>query len=282
MESNIEVDPILIGQPFRTPIRAVVVGCGGTGARLIQPLTQVLRRGDSLALVDGDHVEDRNLMRQNFRQRDVGLNKAEVLARRYRKDGVEVQSYSAMLTEENFRAIMTPPDRERNTGVVIFGCVDSAGARRVINNSYGNIQCLWIDGGNEMRGGQVLLSARGWPFQVKAMKLNTSGSGDKVMGQHTGQWHLSGMKAMPQLLKTRPEEAEEHSCRERIDLQTVAVNQLSASCMLNIFTNVLNGVPMSNCGAFFSTLNTMTPIKVGEVKWPTTELIPEQTYVLKD
>jgi hypothetical protein len=102
------------------------------------------------------------------------------------------------------------------------------------------------------------------------------------MGQHTGQWHLSGMKAMPQLLKTRPEEAEEHSCRERIDLQTVAVNQLSASCMLNIFTNVLNGVPMSNCGAFFSTLNTMTPIKVGEVKWPTTELIPEQTYVLKD
>ena len=275
-ESEAKVEPMLIGQRITAPIRAIIVGCGGTGARLIQPLTQVLRRGDSLALVDGDHVEDRNLVRQNFRTRDIGLNKAEVLARRYRKEGIDVQAFSSMLSEENFVSIATLPDgTPRGSMVVMFGCVDSAAARRVIHNAYVRVPGAWIDGGNEMRGGQVLLSVNSWPFQVKAMR-------EGAIHSSTTSWKMAGMIAMPQLLRTRPEEAAEASCRERIDLQTVAVNQLSASCMLNTFTNILNGVPMSNCGAFFSTLNTMTPIKVGQVNWSRQELVPETTYALSD
>ena len=88
------------------PLRVVVVGAGGTGGRLIPPLMQILKRGDVVAIVDGDHVEDRNLARQNFRTRDVGENKAEVMARRYRRDGIDVEVYTSMLTAENAKSIL--------------------------------------------------------------------------------------------------------------------------------------------------------------------------------
>lgn len=70
----------------------------------------------------------------------------------------------------------------------------------------------------------------------------------------------------------------EESCRDRIDLQTVAVNQMSATCIMNALANVLYQVPFSTAGAFFSTLNTMSPIKLDEIKWERGQILPERTY----
>jgi len=67
----------------------VVVGCGGTGGRLLPMLCQIMSRGQwndlvpTLTLIDGDEVEMKNLTRQNFIVDDVGRNKAECLAERY-------------------------------------------------------------------------------------------------------------------------------------------------------------------------------------------------------
>jgi len=277
-------------------IRVIVVGAGGTGGRLIPPLMQVLRRGDSVAIVDGDHVEDRNLARQNFRSRDIGLNKAEVLANRYRRDGINVDAYAAFITDENSAEIISgaptnmPPTAALSK--IILGCVDNPEARGVIKriNKHDGGQSIWIDGGNERRGGQVIMSACLWPFKVRALR-------DRLNNEVTRTWNLDGMSAMPQLLQLQAWHCDrcniknkagaklcskckqpEASCQDRIDLQTVAVNQLSASCMLNMLSCVLYGVPMMACGTFFSTLNTMSPIKLKEVVWDKSEIKPERVY----
>lgn len=278
-------------QPATQALRVIVVGAGGTGGRLIPPLMQVLKRGDSVAIVDGDHVEDRNLARQNFKVRDVGENKAEVMARRYRRDGIEVDAYAAMLTVENWREVLGSRGSER---YIWLGCVDNWRARKLL---YGTIMpsvsALWIDAGNEMRGGQVLMSATQWPFRVKAEYLGKPREAPMNCS-------LRGMDAMPQLLVPQPwhcdrcnidNKAEaatckgcnlpEASCRDRIDLQTVAVNQLSASCMLNMLSCILYGHAIMTCGAFFSTLNVVTPIKLESMSWDHGTLYPEATYAEK-
>lgn len=274
------------------PIRVVVVGAGGTGGRLIPALMQVVRRGDSVAIVDGDHVEDRNLARQNFRARDIGVNKAEVMAARYRRDGIHTEAYAAMLTNENVGPILRGGHGEAHR--IILGCVDNWRARRVmdaaVNSSMGN---LWIDGGNERRGGQVLLTAHGWPCKVKGPNTRVSSG----VHEAPGNWSILGITAMPQLLDAQnwhchrcdvdnegsretckkckqPEE----SCRDRIDLQTVAVNQMSATCIMNALANVLYQVPFSAAGAFFSTLNTMSPIRLETINWERLQITPEKNY----
>ena len=241
------------------PIKFVVVGAGGTGGRLIPPLMQVVRRIDSVAIVDGDHVEDRNLARQNFRTRDVGVNKAEVMVQRYRREGIQMNAYGAMLNEKNYKEIFQGVER-----FVILGCVDNSKARRQMQAIMNQYSAIWIDGGNETRGGQVIISAHGWNFDVK--------------GVGKGGWTIKGMQAMPQLLVQRKEEEIEASCADRLDLQTVAVNQLSATCILNAVATILYSVPFSSCGAFFSTLNTMAPIGIKTASINTMEVLPETTY----
>jgi molybdopterin/thiamine biosynthesis adenylyltransferase len=274
------------------------VGAGGTGGRVIPPLMQILRRGDDVAIVDGDHVEDRNLARQNFRQRDIGENKAEVMARRYRREGISCDVFATMLNSENWKSIwgtgsgLTPAPTGRKT--IILGCVDNPAARQIMAAMVTNGDTIWIDGGNERRGGQVILTANHWPFKVKHMRTVNGVEGLHV---YTGNYRISGISAMPQLLMqqawhcdrcnvdntagartcsscTQPED----SCRDRIDLQTVAVNQLSATCILNILSCILYQVPFSTCGAFFSTLNTMSPIKLTTVNWSEGVILPEMTY----
>ena len=79
----------MFGKRFNIlPINVIVIGCGGTGSRVIPWIAQYLATlpstlSPTLTLIDGDIVEPKNLSRQNFIQEDVGLNKAVVLAERY-------------------------------------------------------------------------------------------------------------------------------------------------------------------------------------------------------
>lgn len=69
----------------------LIVGCGGTGSwfapKFIKILNDAVSKGmlenARVLFVDGDIVEDKNLIRQNFVYQDIGKNKAEVLAERY-------------------------------------------------------------------------------------------------------------------------------------------------------------------------------------------------------
>ena len=68
------------------PVKIVMLGAGGTGAHIAPHLYRLLYALDrqvKFIICDGDTVEDKNLVRQNFTQADLGENKARVIAERY-------------------------------------------------------------------------------------------------------------------------------------------------------------------------------------------------------
>lgn len=266
----------------RGPFLVVLVGAGGTGARVAAPLSQMLRASDYLALVDHDIVEDRNLARQNFIARDIGRPKAEVLADRYRRR-VSLSAFTTRLTAENGLTTIQQILRDMqgngapmrvNPSILFVGCVDNAAARSAILTTMRQITdhiptsgVGWVDVGNETRGGQVLLTTRAWPMMVRDMAL---------AAPSTGHITINGLpKAMPQLLRAAPA-APEESCADRIDLQTVMVNHLASSAALNVLSWLTLGIPFVSCGAFFSTLNTMQPIRL--LKLAASEVLPDTTF----
>ena len=65
------------------PVKIVMLGAGGTGgyaAPHIYRLIHTLNRPARFLVADGDIVEEKNLVRQNFIHADLGRNKAAVMA----------------------------------------------------------------------------------------------------------------------------------------------------------------------------------------------------------
>ncbi len=65
------------------PVKIVVLGAGETGGYLIPHLYRIAfadsERPYRIIICDGDIVEEKNLIRQNFVKQDIGRNKAAVL-----------------------------------------------------------------------------------------------------------------------------------------------------------------------------------------------------------
>ena len=76
--------------PVIKSITIHLIGCGGTGswlaphlARITKLLQEVHHINARLAFWDHDAVDEKNIFRQNFCEAEIGMNKAETLARRY-------------------------------------------------------------------------------------------------------------------------------------------------------------------------------------------------------
>ena len=147
--------------PLNDGLQIALVGCGGTGSWLAPHLVRLVRllsestgvRVD-LRFVDPDTVEAVNCYRQNFCEAEIGLNKAQALARRYGTAwGVDVRPVPALFSEA---AIATGAATRR----LIIGCVDNAAGRRAIEKTtHGS--AWWMDCGNHHSAGQVLLGIGG-------------------------------------------------------------------------------------------------------------------------
>ena len=78
------------------PVKIIVLGAGGTGGYLIPHLYRIAfaddKRNYRIIICDGDIVEPKNLIRQNFVKQDIGRNKAAVL---YRKRGTPQRACKA-------------------------------------------------------------------------------------------------------------------------------------------------------------------------------------------
>jgi hypothetical protein len=277
--------PIIATSQFRGSLLVVVVGAGGNGARVVPPMMQMLRRGDHVAIVDHDMVEDRNLARQHFTSRDIGAPKAVVLAERYRREGINVGAFQLKADAKEAPSQIAHIYRGLNpaarpTGVVVVGCVDGSAGRRGAHAlmqqvpQVGVSNAAWIDIGNEMRGGQVLLTSSCWPLKLV---------GEKVPGgAASGSYKLGGLPtAMPQLLRETAAEREQENCAERIDMQSVQVNMMAASAAINTLSWLILGLPFTSAGAFFSTFNTMQPIRLMGVD-RNNIVQPETTFALSE
>lgn len=156
--------PIRVLDPQKTTV--IVVGLGGTGGYVLQQAARLLyalhaqgRVAPDVWLVDGDAVEERNLLRQSFLPVDIGQNKAEVLAKRYSLAyGLHIAAAGTYLTSETrLRELVCGPPRPyqshddiaKGETPIVVGCVDNAPTRRILHEqlqTWENV--VYVDAGN--------------------------------------------------------------------------------------------------------------------------------------
>ena len=220
----------------------VLVGCGGTGSWLAPSIARVAsvlqEQGKETAIwfVDPDHVEAKNIPRQNFCRAELGANKAATLAARFSAAwGVGINALGGP-----FNAARTTA-RGHDWTTVLIGCVDNAAARKEIakrlkENSAGSPhRTWWLDCGNTESAGQVL-------FGSCADKRQLEGSfvGSKICKALPGPAMVA-----PDLLKARPEERAKSklSCAEiqLANAQSLAVNQQVAAIATDYLVRITHG-----------------------------------------
>ncbi len=144
------------------PMVIALVGAGGTGSHLLHNLVKIVLHARDrglppikLVVIDGDAVERSNTRgRQFFTGRDIGYNKAEVLAARFNAAyGLTIVAVPEMATPDVLRAFA--PDGQRSVGVLV-GCVDRPSGRRALHAALrSGAWRIWLDCGNGKDGGQV-------------------------------------------------------------------------------------------------------------------------------
>jgi len=246
-------------RPQTIPSNIFVVGCGGTGSRLIPTLVQFIRsitkqfnpRGwlgsTNIIFIDGDVVEEKNLLRQNFIAADVGKNKAAVLANRYGKAyGMPITTYPKFIEPDTdpfaFRRMLneaTGLNLGDNYNDMVIMCVDSAEARRTVIKAltgvYGN-PTVFIDAGNEDSFGQVRM------FHNHVLVGDYDGTEEKLRAEFKKveriEYTPEPMSFIPFDVKFYQEMQDMPGQGSCADLdQTLAINSLMATLIMSFVQN---------------------------------------------
>jgi len=157
------------------PVKVVMLGAGGTGGHIAPHLYRLLYALDRpvrFIICDGDVVEDKNLVRQNFIPADLGENKAKVLAERYSTVfGMETEYVPSFVeTEEQLKELLTPqkwrigygyPEKYIYEQVILIGAVDNNKSRQLCHRIFQQAkELIYIDSGNGEYTGQVVCGVR--------------------------------------------------------------------------------------------------------------------------
>ena len=159
------------------PVKIVMLGAGGTGGHIAPHLYRLLYSLDRpvrFIICDGDVVEEKNLVRQNFIPADLGENKAKVLAERYSAVfGLETEYVPSFVeSEEQLRRLLTPEGRWQHQHghlggvyvtemVILIGAVDNNKSRQLCHRVFRQAEeLIYIDSGNGEYTGQVVCGVR--------------------------------------------------------------------------------------------------------------------------
>lgn len=237
--------------------KVIVVGCGGTGSHVIPNILRLLlgveiRFRPEICLIDGDSIERKNILRQNFIQIDLGQNKAEVLARRYSTAfGIPITAIPEF--SDNKNNVLGKVIKESDN-ICVIGCVDSPNGRRHIRSTikrYKKKDIIWIDSGNEEKSGQVVMGYRTTDETDIIKRENISSHG-------IGMFSLPYITDVyPEIMNTRDKARSELSCDELAEVapQAMMANVTAANLILNYYNALLYEIPLNNFGTAFSITN---------------------------
>ena len=153
------------------PVKIVIIGAGGTGGYVIPHLYRIAyasERRCRVIIADGDIVERKNLIRQNFAECDIGENKAEVMASRYSEVfGIETEYIPDFIeSEEQLIEMLEVKNKYMYTKdsmpvAILIGAVDNNRSRVMCNNVFNKLDdIIYIDSGNEEFSGQVVCGVK--------------------------------------------------------------------------------------------------------------------------
>lgn len=133
------------------PYAIFVLGAGGTGSWLCAFLDKQ-SQGNNVIVMDGDVVEDKNILRQNFTRKDISRRKAQAVAAEHNMSYV----HGYITDTAIFHQIMEefPP----GTIPLLVGCLDNNASRKIAHDFVQEVDdVVWIDGGNAERHGQAYI-----------------------------------------------------------------------------------------------------------------------------
>ena len=237
--------------------KIVVLGCGGTGSHAVPNIIRLLlgtetRLLPEVCLIDGDIIEQKNILRQNFIQMDLGQSKAEVLAKRYSAAfGIPITAISSF--SDNKNNVLGKLIKNANN-ICIIGCVDSHNGRRHIRSTIRRNKkkdIIWIDAGNEEKAGQVVMGYR-TTDDTDIVKLGN------ISKNETGMFSLPYVTDVySEISKSKDKPRSELSCDvlANVTPQTMMVNVTAANLILNYYNALLYQIPLNNFGITFSITN---------------------------
>lgn len=215
------------------PVKVIMLGAGGTGGHIaphLYRLLYTLERPVRFIICDGDVVEEKNLVRQNFTPADLDENKAKALSERYSAVfGMETEYVPAFIeSEEQLKALLTPaiwktgswPQKEVKEQVVLIGAVDNNRSRRLCHKVfYEAEELVYIDSGNGEYTGQVVCGVR---------------RGGRTLYRPVGAVY-------PDVLEKTDKFPSELSCAEASVSapQSIAANIMAATAVVSVIYNIL-------------------------------------------
>mgnify|MGYP000974980328 FL=1 len=210
------------------PVKIVVIGAGGTGGYVIPHLYRIAYvsgRPCRIIIADGDIVEQKNLIRQNFAECDIGENKAQVMAERYSEVfGIETEYIPDFIeNEQQLLELLRFESSGRNSIKpisILIGAVDNNRSRIMCNNVFKKLDdIIYIDSGNGEFTGQVIC-------------------GVKMSGRVISKPVAS---VYPDLLKDTEKFPSELSCAERSVSapQSIAANVFASSAVISMLYHLL-------------------------------------------
>lgn len=233
----------------------IILGVGGTGSELVAKICRQLsfkrdpfgHQIHDITVVDGDSVEDKNLLRQNFFKLDLGKNKAETMAMKCSTlFNMTVRAFDTYVESPiRLEQIINSSDKIP----FIIGCVDTNAVRKMIHQyvkSYRKKTPLfWLDGGNAEFNGQAVLSVKiGGGTQVKLVSEEVEGEGEDRITRRTYDFNLPTVcEHFPDMLESGDLFASEVSCADAAvsDPQAHDTNIESAAILYQFVSNCLRG-----------------------------------------
>lgn len=221
----------------------LLIGCGGTGSWLAPHVVRVAKllqeaRDQHVSVVfwDHDHVEAKNIFRQNFCEAEIGVNKALSLAQRYGHAwGIPITAIDApfdkdLVTKNEY----VPSYREQKTTVVIT-CVDNNAARREVAKLCESWPIWWVDTGNLKTAGQVSVGRNLYQDEPSPLRLPS-----------VTTWSPAPSVQFPNLIHDtsrdfQPIDYANMSCAELalVDEQGISINHTIASTAAALLTKML-------------------------------------------
>ena len=215
-------------------VKVVMLGAGGTGGHIAPHLYRLLYALDRpvrFIICDGDIVEQKNLVRQNFIPADLGENKAQVLAERYSTVfGMETEYVPEYVeSAERLKELVAPRTVKANYYpyavldkelVILIGAVDNNRSRQICNQVfYESEELIYIDSGNSEHTGQVVCGIR---------------SGGRTLYKPVG-------KLYPEVLSDTDKFPTELSCAEASVSapQAMTANITAATAVVDMIYNIL-------------------------------------------
>ncbi|HEX9385299.1 MAG TPA: ThiF family adenylyltransferase, partial [Anaerolineales bacterium] len=249
--------------PVSKEITIHLIGCGGSGswaaphlARITKLLQDVHHLGVRLVFWDHDTVEEKNIFRQNFCEAEIGINKAETLARRFGLAwGIEIIAVNAPFSRDAMYRNNLGARYGDNSMPVFITCVDNNKARQDIAKACSENYGWWLDTGNIKTAGQVSIGRGLAPREPSPLRFPS-------MTTWTPLPSVQFPGIMHEEVETKKEEVDysEMSCADiaLVDEQGLSINHSVASTAAAMLMKLLVTKDLQHHCAYVSIDSGMT------------------------